>query len=268
MRAFGFAALLLLAASAVDAQTPAPGDAPYTLKSSTQRVLVDVVVRDKKGNPIHGLKQSDFTVLENGDPQTMRSFDEHVGLSEAEAAAAPKMPALPPGQFTNFLPVKPSSALTVILFDRLNTGLRDQQYVRQQLIDYLKKARPDARIAIFGLNSRLVLLQGFSSDPKRLLAALDGKNVTQISPLRDDVIGGGNGVEDLSSAVTASNAVGGSSAAIQAFEAQYQQFQQQIQGKITLDALNQIARSLTSVPGRKNLIWFAGNFPLNLLSGR
>ena len=54
---------------------------------------MDVVVTDKKGNAIRGLKQEDLTVTEDGVPQTIVSF-------EAVRAARPALrgaPAAAPG---------------------------------------------------------------------------------------------------------------------------------------------------------------------------
>ena len=52
------------------------GDGTFTMKVQTDIVLTNVVVRDKKtGGVVKGLKQSDFTILENGKPQTIASFD-------------------------------------------------------------------------------------------------------------------------------------------------------------------------------------------------
>ena len=48
----------------------------YTLKVQSDIVLTNVVVRDKKtGEVVKGLKASDFTILENGKPQKIESFD-------------------------------------------------------------------------------------------------------------------------------------------------------------------------------------------------
>src|SRR5271168_630656 len=48
----------------------------FTLKVQSDIVLTNVVVRDKKtGEVVKGLKASDFTVLENGKPQKIESFD-------------------------------------------------------------------------------------------------------------------------------------------------------------------------------------------------
>src|ERR1700750_2202809 len=52
------------------------GDGTFTMKGTNDIVLTNVVVRDKKtGEVVKGLKQSDFTILENGKPQTIASFD-------------------------------------------------------------------------------------------------------------------------------------------------------------------------------------------------
>lgn len=44
------------------------------IRSSVRLVQVSVVVEDKKGNPVSGLKQEDFTVLDEGKPQRIAFF--------------------------------------------------------------------------------------------------------------------------------------------------------------------------------------------------
>src|SRR5436305_5861920 len=68
----------------------------YTFKANAERVLVSVTARDKKGNIIRDLKQSDFTVTEDGKAQHLQSFDvEDVqsyaqnGPSQTETQGAP-----------------------------------------------------------------------------------------------------------------------------------------------------------------------------------
>jgi hypothetical protein len=52
---------------------------------------------------------------------------------------------------------------------------------------------------------------------------------------------------------------------VQQFEAQMGSFQLQLRTQYTLDALNELARYLVSIPGRKNLIWFSGSFPVDVM---
>ncbi len=48
----------------------------YVLKVQSDLVLTNVVVRDKRtGAVVRGLTAKDFTVLENGKPQTIQTFD-------------------------------------------------------------------------------------------------------------------------------------------------------------------------------------------------
>ena len=61
---------------AQDQQPPATNGAGYVLKVQSDLVLTNVVVRDKRtGAVVRGLTAKDFTVLENGKPQTIQTFD-------------------------------------------------------------------------------------------------------------------------------------------------------------------------------------------------
>jgi VWFA-related protein len=244
-----------------------PSNSAVTLHSGTQLVIVDVVVTDSQQNPVHNLKASDFTLLEKNVPQQIKNFEEHKALPAAEAAKLQPVPAMPSGVFTNYSPTPLSGTLNVLLLDTLNTPIKDQMYVRDQLRRYLKTAAPGSRVAIFGLTSRLILLQGFTSDPELLKAAINQKNF-KASPLLDDAVGGGGGPEPLSDTLSNFGNTPGMAdviANLQQFEAEQQSFQLQLRARYTLDALNQIARYLTGIPGRKNLIWFSGSFPINIL---
>jgi VWFA-related protein len=275
----------LLVALPLLSQTPAPPAAPAaaqqgapasskqpitTLHTRTDLVVIDVVVTDKGQNPIHDLKQSDFTLLEDGKPQQIKSFEEHHSLPPAEAAKLEPMPKLAPGYFTNYSPVPANGAINVLLLDALNTPMKDQSFVRAQLLEYLKNSPKGVRVAIFGLTTHLIMLQGFTSDPEVLKAAVSGKAGPKGSVLLNDAVSGGSNVDNSMS--EAMQEFGGSDpssaqilANVQQFEAQAASFQLQLRAQYTLDAMNQLARYLVSLPGRKNLIWFSGSFPLNIL---
>jgi len=79
-RLFAAALAVLLAVPATGgAQQGAGGggqDTGFVLRAESDLVLTNVVVRDAKtGAPVLGLKQSDFTILENGKAQSIASFD-------------------------------------------------------------------------------------------------------------------------------------------------------------------------------------------------
>src|SRR5208337_2818796 len=66
-----------------------------TIRANTRLVLVDVVVTDKKGQPITGLKAEDFTVEENGKKQKVSVF------VAPGASTRPKSEPAPPGILSN-----------------------------------------------------------------------------------------------------------------------------------------------------------------------
>jgi len=149
--------ILLLPAGA---QTPAePADTGTVLHVETRRVIEDITVTDGKGQPIQGLKQSDFRIFEDGAEQQIVSFEEHQEAHPSVEA----LPALPVNTFSNLPDPKASGPLNVILYDLLSTAPEYQHYAHDQLVAFLK-TRPPGRYAIFVLGNRLVLLQGFTAN--------------------------------------------------------------------------------------------------------
>src|SRR5271155_3958513 len=141
-----FTALCLASFAAAQAPPPSTPQSPQasspTLHAATQLVVVDVVVTDKNQKPVHGLKPSDFTLTEENAPQVIKQFEEHTALTAAEATKFPAMPTMPPGVFTNFTPEPANGAVNVLLLDTLNTPIKDQMFVHQQLLTYLNATPP------------------------------------------------------------------------------------------------------------------------------
>ncbi len=70
----GFAiALTLLAGQTVSGQTTAP-PAAVTFRTGVDRVMISAVVRDRSGKLVTDLVQSDFEVLDNGEPRPITDF--------------------------------------------------------------------------------------------------------------------------------------------------------------------------------------------------
>jgi VWFA-related protein len=252
------------AGAAQEAHAPSAGSPP-TIRTNAELVVVDVVVTDSAHRPVHGLTAGDFSLKENGAPQTLKHFEEHSALTPADATKFPPMPALPRGIFTNYTPAPASGAVDLLLLDTLNTPLADQSFARQQLLAYLKSVPPGTRIAIFGLAEHLYILQGFTSDPKILRSVLE-KDGGKGSPLLDDQLGGGGIQNSITDDMEDDSYVGADLiASLRQFEAENQSFQLQMRIKFTLDAFNQLARYLSNIPGRKNLVWFSGSFPIDIL---
>ena len=243
---------------------------PLTIQANTNLVVVDVEVTDAHDNAVHKLSKSDFGVLESGHPQTIKSFEEHSSLEAP--APLPVLPKLPPGTFTNVTNAPASGALDVVLLDALNTPMTAQARVRDQMLKFLNEERPGTRVAVFGLTSKLLLLQGFTTDPELLRAVLNGKKgLPKGSPVMYDAVNGDNPGADDPLVEIVEQGMGNDPSAsfilanIQQFEAESTAFQLQLRARLTLDALNLLGRYLGNLPGRKNLIWFSGSFPVNIL---
>jgi len=248
---------------------PAAGTPVTTIRTSSDLVVVDVVASDSQQNPVHKLTAADFTVLEDGKPQTLKVFEEHQTQPSAPLPPAPK---LDPGVFTNYSVAPASGALNILLLDKLNTPMDAQSVVRDQVLKYLKDVPPGTRIAIFSLTTELKLLQGFTTNPEVLRALVAGKKGNQgASPLMNNAMEGDQPGADDPMYDTEADVLGNDPDAamilanLVQFEAEQQSLQLQIRARYTLDALNQLARYMSALPGRKNLIWFSGSFPVNIL---
>ena len=144
--------------------------------------------------------------------------------------------------------------------------------VRDQVIQYLKQVPPGTRIAIFSLTTDLKLLLGFTSNIELLRALVEGKKGSQgASPLMNNAMEGDEQGADDPTLDTMMDTLGNDPSAammiasFQQFEAEQQSFQLQLRARYTLDGLNKLARYMSALPGRKNLIWFSGSFPISIL---
>lgn len=241
-----------------------------TLKTNVRRVLVDVVVTNDKGEAVTGLPQSDFEVLEDGKPQNILTFEEH----HAAGITQITLPPLPPNVYTNFPITQKADSINVLLLDALNTPSRDQTYVHTQMIKYLKTIPAGTRVGIFTLASRLRMLQGITTDSSALLAILNGSKAgpQQSALLASDTESESNQslIDFMIANSNAPAATNFAQASIDPINAMKQflsdtaAFQTELRVRLTLEALQQLARYLSTVPGRKNVLWFSGSFPTGI----
>ncbi|HEY3837771.1 MAG TPA: VWA domain-containing protein [Bryobacteraceae bacterium] len=248
-------AVAALLAVQVGAQTPAPkkeADASMpTFRSNTHLVQVNVIVR-QHGKPVSDLKKEDFRLYDNGKQQPLSVFS-----VEASNGALPASPVkLPPGVYTNKLTAKPGTpqSVTVILLDMFNLRVQDQMFARQQVIRYLKTIRPEDRVGIYLLGNSLKVLHDYTTDSTDLLRALnafgDGKTLPDLS--QDQKMSFGTDMITLNNWMM----TGGTGAERDMYMIQ------RVTG--TLKVIEFIANHLASLPGRKNLIWVSGGFPMQI----
>jgi VWFA-related protein len=203
-----------------------------TLQVYSRLTVVDVTATDDNGDPVYGLKQTDFTILEDGKPQPIRNFEE-VGLGPVMP-----LPDLPTNVYTNLQPPAPSSAVNILLLDMANEAPEDstnpgevsaatmmQHRVKEAAREALDQMPMGTQVAVLSMTNNLRILQSFTSNRALLEAAIDA------TPYDLD----GNG--------------------------DVQCIQSNNRNRMVLESLDQIAVSSAAIHGRKNLIWFTVGIP-------
>jgi VWFA-related protein len=274
-------ALLLLAATTARAQQTPPvadtGQLPETdlahtatLQVNVRRVVVDVVVTDAHGHPVANLDRDAFHLSEDGKPQPLRSFEPHIAQLQPPAP----MPALPPNTVSNLALGPQNGPVTVILYDLLNTPLDAQPFAHDQLLQFLKQRKSSSQTAIFVLSDRLHMLQGFTDDENQLIAAL---NAQTAQAHKSTLLQSGAEATQQSDALARTEGNQNASADDQNFTFQtisgMLKHMETVESSalldrrvdLTADALEEIARFLAGLPGRKNLLWLSGSFPTGIL---
>jgi VWFA-related protein len=140
-----FVLVPILSAGAALAQQPSPSTQPLP-----GRIVLDVVVTSKSGQPVSGLQQQDFTVSDNKVPQTLTSFQ---AINGRQA------------------PVE-----VVVVVDAVNTDFQGVAYERDQVDKFLRVdggrlAHPTALAIVTDRGAQIQ--EGFSTDGNALTASLD-----------------------------------------------------------------------------------------------
>ena len=260
--ASGIAVVLILAAARATpqsfpaVQSPANQSQSTSVPRATTRIVqISVIVQDKQGNPSLGLTKADFTVFDEKQPQAIQLFSVE---TNAVPDCAPE--PLPPDVYTNRLAERSAvpKSVTVVLLDALNTEISDQEYSRRQVIKFLSQLQPQDRVGIYTLDYHLSVLHDFTTDSSELIAAvkqykgetLPGET-SRTQHKMDSPTQRGFKTEQ----------------ALQGFldltVDRESNFYLNKRVQITTDAFQAIARHIGSLPGRKNLVWVSGSFPIS-----
>ncbi|HYX30604.1 MAG TPA: VWA domain-containing protein, partial [Pyrinomonadaceae bacterium] len=266
-----------LPATAQD-KKPGTADQEDVLKVTSNLVNLDVIVKDKKGKPITDLKAEDFSVSENGTAQKIEFFDST--LTNTSATSKPTETGAPTAVSTEPPPrtgAFPRNIIALVL-DGQSTELVNLKHVREGMVKYIRERVSETdSVALFSISGGLQLLQPFTQNKSRLIAAVenayDSSTVSKTSEARDineniaalrDKISGG-APEDVPN--TQAGGAGGS-AALQTRIAQrmleeYIQLRSALstqQSRPVLAALAAIAEGLRSIPGKKTVVMFSQGF--------
>ena len=147
-------------------QTQAPAQPAPAFRTGTTAVLLDIVVRDKRGRPVRDLRQDEITVLEDDVTREVKSFRLVEGAPvDATVATPAEAGVIQPDPLRRI-------TLVSLVFDHLSQNGRTMALKAAQ--DYLRRPMPPGQwTAVFTLDNRLHMQHDFSRDTTALLAAVE-----------------------------------------------------------------------------------------------
>jgi VWFA-related protein len=249
----------------LSAQEP-PADVPaITIRTNTRLVVVDVVVTDKKGQPVTGLKAENFTVEENGKKQKVSIFVPP-GVDNGVKPTPP-----PEGILSNRPEhVRPNGVPTVLLLDAANSPFKDQAYARSQMLKYVvEQGQSGHSMAVLTLTDRLRVLQQFTSDPQVLATAIKNlkpqEQILQTGAPAAESHGIATGPRDSGGISAVNSAIMSAQVAAQQFQDLQVGYNLERRTTITIEAMKALTRILGGLPGRKNVVWLTASLPFDLI---
>jgi VWFA-related protein len=233
------------------------------VKIATGEVLLDMVVRDKKGRLVKDLKATDVEVYEDGVLQKPESFRLITRAGEAEAAKA-KAAA---GDQTR-QPVVPESGFSAVamVFDNIKPDSR--RYACQAAKAYANEnIKSKDYVGVFALGLSLAPVQSFTRDMELTRKAIDQVETmaynTNIKP--------GTGQDVINKAERIPDAQDPSQKLLALFQAKaveaFERLELQRKGLVTVNGLMAVIEAQKDVAGRKAIIFFSDELTITTETG-
>ncbi|HEY6244992.1 MAG TPA: VWA domain-containing protein [Pyrinomonadaceae bacterium] len=289
--------MLILIAYETKAQKPTsvpatPAQEEDRVVVGTNEVLLDAIVRDKKGRVVKDLQPSDFEIYEDGVRQDIKSFRFAKEATPTTTAIPSSETSGKPSTSTNsgsrkpFLNIDRIGAVAIV-FDRLSPEARS--IARQAALAYLKDGlQPDDAIGVFRIDLSLSVVQNFTNNEARVRLAIDralSHGNSNYTSATDQIATAAERRAALEDQITQSAAGAGptsdpgASIGAAAAEAQlarmtqnilegFERLEQNQQGFATTDGLLAIINEMARLPGRKALIFFSEGvvLPTNVMA--
>ncbi len=284
-------AALVLPALAQDQSRPSRQDDKVAV--GTVEVLLDVVVKDKRGRAVTDLAMADFEILEDGLKQPVESFRlisrnpageagktvstptaTEPNTSPASTASGPSTPAKPASNATPDVGV----SVVALVFDRLSQDGRKRAH--DAAMSYLPTGSGlNSFVGVFAINLSVNTVQNYTTDIGLVKKAIDKTGAMSSSGFDSNIVDSGSvintgqreaAIQEATSA--AQSGGGGASAGMaagaamaeQTFEAMRMRTQETFealsrdqQGYATTNGLMAIVNSMSRLPGRKAVLFFS-----------
>ena len=173
IRRAAIAAALLLAGSAtvtVRSQSPAPARAEQAYTSAATAILVDVVVRDRRGRPVTDLTADDFEVYEDGVDQKVDTFTRvsrgggiGVGVAWKAGAATTSVMTSRPAPDGPADTRQTDDTTVALVFDHLST--ESLRLAQRATLDYVPMTGDsEVRVGVFATDPGFRVIQAYTAD--------------------------------------------------------------------------------------------------------
>jgi VWFA-related protein len=266
------------AMAAVGAHDRPPSGAQAVFRSATDLVVLDVVVRDRRGQIVRDLKSSEIEIQEDGARQHITQFRFFEGgvlvNSEPPASSDPSRSVVTPDGTTVKTLHHPN--LVTMVFDQL--GPQARTLARTAALDFVRlQDRSDVLVSVFQIDQTLRLTQQFTTDRQKLQAAITqvtGEANTQYLAGTDELKRAVEAADaarqalETASGATVNAAEGAPTVAGLAQQAAMADFvvnalrmtqtlQREQQGISSLHALLSLAKKQQILSGRKTILFFS-----------
>ncbi len=240
------AAMLSPAAHLVAQEPDKPVAGSVPIRVTSELVLVNVVARDKKGNPVRDLKQADFTLYEDGKKQQISTFD-FEDVDQVQLAAGATVTGAAPGTLLHSTKKAPPTLdardrrLIVLFFDF--SAMEPEQIDRS--VDAARKfvntkMQPADLLALVSLATNMHVDCDFTDDKAKLLALLASYNSGQGQGFDNGATGSAEGAAETSGSFTEDDTD------LNTFTADRK-----------LLALQSLMQALGKLPQKKSIIYFS-----------
>lgn len=292
-RACAFAAVLLLVVSDVhpSAQSATRPADRQSFTSTATAILVDVVVRDKKGHPVTDLSAADFQLFEDSVPQKVDSFTRvshgsGIGIDVAWRSPGHTVNIAGAGASGSDPAADAEAATTALVFDHLSAeSLRLAQKATLEFVPMAGES--SARIGVFATDPGIRVIQPYTTDRTRIRHGVEkvmasgtsteeqkAERMDELIDRRRELTG-----ETRSAEASAANTIGGATTRVAteigARETELQLLQTELnmirsfdyldrghKGYDTSLALLSIIETLVYTPGRKTIVFFSEGLPV------
>jgi VWFA-related protein len=233
--------------------SPSPTEpAPHVLAAEARLVVVDVTALDKKGLPIKGLSPY-FSLREDGVPQKILSVEEHSTADHAIPAAPTD--AAPDGTIVASNKPPARAVWNVVLIDLYNTDKEDRSRLQSQLEQFLKQLPEHEPVALVTMLSHIKIETSFQDGAGAAYRYLHKNGLGTLDSSTPANIVGRPGQDVLMPSADPTGSALTSQANVDVDRQAYR-------AQTTLDCFSALAQWLAPYPGRKNVYWLSGGFPL------